>query len=138
MNNLIAVYSKFILIFLILCYSIFTLTYLRTKSHAARSRVAGCQRFFLFVLHLLGYLVLFVQTMRPVMLFLYVIEAAFLAVYLVLWRVIYPRSSALVSNNICMLLAISFIIQARLDAKIICSIVLSLHHFHYSRQNHHP
>ncbi|MBR2738700.1 MAG: FtsW/RodA/SpoVE family cell cycle protein [Lachnospiraceae bacterium] len=116
MNNLIAVYSKFILIFLILCYSIFTLTYLRTKSHAARSRVAGCQRFFLFVLHLLGYLVLFVQTMRPVMLFLYVIEAAFLAVYLVLWRVIYPRSSALVSNNICMLLAISFIIQARLDA----------------------
>ncbi|MBQ1399016.1 MAG: FtsW/RodA/SpoVE family cell cycle protein [Lachnospiraceae bacterium] len=116
MNNLIAVYSKFILIFLILCYSIFTLTYLRTKSHAARSRVAGCQRFFLFVLHLLGYLVLFVQTMRPVMLFLYVIEAAFLAVYLMLWRVIYPRSSALVSNNICMLLAISFIIQARLDA----------------------
>ncbi|MBR0106813.1 MAG: FtsW/RodA/SpoVE family cell cycle protein [Lachnospiraceae bacterium] len=92
------------------------MTYLRTKSHAARSRVAGCQRFFLFVLHLLGYLVLFVQTMRPVMLFLYVIEAAFLAVYLVLWRVIYPRSSALVSNNICMLLAISFIIQARLDA----------------------
>ena len=116
MNNLIAVYSKFILIFLILCYSIFTLSYLRTKSHEARSRVAGCQRLFLFVLHLLGHLVLFVQTLRPVMLLLYVIEAAFLAVYMLLWRRIYPRSSALVSNNICMLLAISFIIQARLDA----------------------
>lgn len=116
MNHLIVELSKYLMILLVLFYSIFTLYYFRMKTHAGRSRICYSQRFFLFMMHFLGYLILYLQTENPKLLLFYVLQLLFLVAFLVLWRVIYPAASRLILNNTCMLLCIGFIMQARLDS----------------------
>ena len=116
MTNLIAAYSKYLLVLLILCYAILTLMYLLRHSKEARSRISGIQRAFLFLLHITGFLVLFVQTKDLTLIALWAGQTAFFIAYMLLWGRFYPRSSRLITNNICALLAIAFIIQARLSA----------------------
>ena len=116
MNHLIVELSKYLMILLILFYAVFTLYYFRMKTHQGRSRISHCQRFFLFLLHFLGNLILYLQTEDVQILLFYVLQLVFLTAFLLLWRGIYKNSSRLILNNTCMLLCIGFIMQTRLDS----------------------
>ncbi len=104
------------MILLVLFYSIFTLYYFRMKTHAGRSRICYGQRFFLFMMHFLGYLILYLQTGDTQLLLFYVLQLIFLTAFLLMWRWLYKKASRLILNNTCMLLCIGFIMQARLDS----------------------
>lgn len=103
------------MILLMLLYSVFTLYYFRMKTHEGRTRISHSQRFFLFLLHFLGNLILYLQTGDTQILLFYVLQLVFLTAYILLWRGIYKNASRLILNNTCMLLCIGFIIQVRLD-----------------------
>lgn len=103
------------MILLMLLYSVFTLYYFRMKSHVGRTRISHSQRFFLFLLHFLGNLILYLQTGDIQILLFYVLQLIFLTAYILLWRGIYKNASRLILNNTCMLLCIGFIVQARLN-----------------------
>ena len=73
------------------------------------------QNVLMVLTHLLGFYVLYVKTSDQSMLILCFLEELLLFAMIVLFRTLYPTASRLITNNICMLLAISFVILARLS-----------------------
>ena len=115
MHHLIIKVSGYLLILLILFYTVFTLSYFRMRTHEGRTWISSCQRFFLFSLDTLGFLVLYLQTENMQILILYGFQLVFLIAYMVLWKNLYPKASRMILNNMLLLLSIGFIVQTRLD-----------------------
>ena len=115
MTHLVVEISKYLMILLMLGYVVLTLLYFRRKTHEGRSFLSGCQRFFLFWFHFLGFLVLFIQLKDFRIPAFYGLQVIFFIAYLSLWAKIYPTASRMLLNNSCMLLAFGFIIQTRLN-----------------------
>ena len=67
----------------------------------------------------MGFLPLITLVLSLIHIFLtfYLAQVVFFILYLVLFRVIYKKSSRLLVNNTCMLLAISFIMLTRLGVE---------------------
>lgn len=117
MTNLIIQVTKYIMLVLILLYTLSTFHYLRMKTHKKRNRDCALQLFCMFMLHLTGYLAIILYTGETIILTFYLAQVVFFILYLVLFRVIYKKSSRLLVNNTCMLLAISFIMLTRLGVE---------------------
>ena len=62
MTNLIVELSKYLLMILMVGYVFFQYFYYRKKTDAGRRHMVGMQNFFLFCVHFLGYLILFLKT----------------------------------------------------------------------------
>lgn len=116
-TNLIIQVTKYIMLVLILLYTLSTFHYLRMKTHKKRNRDCALQLFCMFMLHLTGYLAIILYTGETIILTFYLAQVVFFILYLVLFRVIYKKSSRLLVNNTCMLLAISFIMLTRLGVE---------------------
>ena len=70
----------------------------------------------MFIIHLLGYLILYIlndEDMKYIM--LYFVQFIYLFVVVMIYDVLYPKASRLLVNNMCMLMAIGFVMIARLD-----------------------
>ncbi len=65
--------------------------------------------------HILGFYVLYSRSGDGTLILLCVLEELLLFSMLVLYRLLYPYASRLITNNICMLLAVSFVMLARLS-----------------------
>ena len=65
--------------------------------------------------HVLGFYVLYSRSGDIDLLFLCAFEEILFFAYIVLSRMIYPEASRLITNNICMLMAIGFVMLARLS-----------------------
>lgn len=96
-------------------YVFFQYFYYRKKTDAGRRHMVGMQNFFLFCVHFLGYLILFLKTEDSKILVMYAIQLVFFAAYILLYRAIYKNASRQLVTNACMLLTIGFIIQTRLS-----------------------
>lgn len=92
------------------------------------------QRFFLFIVHFLGCLTLYLQTQEMKYLIFYGVQAVFFLVMIILYDSIYPRMSKLIVNNMLMFLAIGFIMIGRITFSravkqfviVVCSCILAL------------
>ena len=115
MTNLIVELSKYLLMILMVGYVFFQYFYYRKKTDAGRRHMVGMQNFFLFCVHFLGYLILFLKTEDSKILVMYAIQLVFFAAYILLYRAIYKNASRQLVTNACMLLTIGFIIQTRLS-----------------------
>jgi len=69
----------------------------------------------MFLIHLLAYLIIWLETEDEKMLVFYVAQVIFFFSYLFLYRLIYRNVSRLLVNNMCMLLTIGFIMLTRLS-----------------------
>ena len=114
MTNIGIQVAKYIMLVLILLYTMSTYHYLRMRTHRRRNQACGMQLFCMFALHLTGYLAIILYTNEKSMVYFYGAQVAFFILYLVLFRVFYKKASRLLLNNTCMLLAISFIMLTRL------------------------
>ena len=65
--------------------------------------------------HLMGFYVLYAKTGDSSLMILCILEEILLFAILILFKIIHPFASRLITNNICMLLAISFVMLARLS-----------------------
>ncbi len=116
MKNLIIELSKYLMIFLFARYTFICFTALnRKKSEKRRKRLLRKQTRIIFYIHMIAFMVIFVVQKSFNVLITYVMQAALLFCLLIIYKFIYKRASALVANNMCMLLAIGFIILYRLD-----------------------
>lgn len=93
------------------CFSVFADRDFESTQHILRT-----QTIITFMIHFMGYFVIWQAAEEPAKIFfLYIAELAFLILTIIIYLALYPRSSRLILNNICMLLVIGFIFLGRLN-----------------------
>lgn len=110
MTNIITELSKYLIILLFALYTICCFFSIGKK----HSGLFVQQRVYMFIIHFLAYITMFLRSGEIKYLAFYAVQVIlFTAVMLVYW-VAYPKMSKLIINNMCMLLAVGFIILSRL------------------------
>ncbi len=107
--------AKYVFIVLMLLFSLMDYTYYARKDEEKRKRVLGSQISITYLTLILGFLIIFLHDRNLLVLFLLASICIYYGITLVLYRLIYPRSSMLLVNNMLMLLGVGFIMIARLN-----------------------
>ncbi len=115
MTNLIAQIAKYLIIVLMALYTLECYTVFRKKDDEARRYLFLRQNMLMFFMHFTAYVVIFLELDDTEVLFFYAAQVLYLLAALILFRLLYPNASRLLINNMCMLLTISFIMNARLN-----------------------
>ncbi len=116
MENLIVELSKYLMIFLFACYTFMCFHVLNRKiSERRQKRILKKQTKLIFLIHLNAFAVIYAVQRTKNVLIAYVMQAVLLSCILIIYKYIYKRASGLVVNNMCMLLAVGFVILYRLE-----------------------
>jgi cell division protein FtsW len=108
--------SKYIFAFLIAFYTLASYQGAVMHDEKKRTKIYFIQNVLMFVIHLLGYLILYLISGEDIKyMVLYFVQFVYLFVVVAMYDVLYPKASRLLVNNMCMLLAIGFIMIARLN-----------------------
>lgn len=113
--NIIVELSKYLMILLMgiytfSCFSIFAHNY-----ESEQKWILIRQNVLMFLLQLTAYVVMYLKKDDPKILTLYAASAGFLLAVILLYRILYPKVSKLIVNNMCMLLCIGMIMLTRLE-----------------------
>ncbi len=103
----------YIILVLMVIYTVQSVTVFRQREARARDRIFLRQNVVMFLIHFLGFLTLYLNSYRMDLVFLYLAQVLYLMFTLLLFRNLYPRSSKSLTNNMCMLLVIGFIMVTR-------------------------
>lgn len=115
MINLIIDISRYLMILLIALYTYLNFRFFSFPDEIRKRKICRRQNFAMFLIHLLAYLIIWLETEDEKMLVFYVAQVIFFFSYLFLYRLIYRNVSRLLVNNMCMLLTIGFIMLTRLS-----------------------
>ena len=116
MVHLIVQLSKYIMIILFLIYTFLCFHLFKYPDKPKKQKhIYNLQRFYMFLIHLDGFLVLFVTTMDTKIIGFYIAQLVlFESIYLI-YHKFYKNASELVLNNMVMMLCISMIILTRIS-----------------------
>ena len=115
MINLIIDISRYLMILLIALYTYLNFRFFSIPDETRKKKVYRRQNLDMFLIHLLAYLIIWLETKDERMLVFYVAQVVFFFTYLFLYRLIYHNASRLLVNNMCMLLTVGFIMLTRLS-----------------------
>lgn len=116
MVHLITELSKYTMLILFALYTYQGFSALkRNCSIKKQNRKFGRQIFYMYLIHCNAYAVLIGATKNLEMFVFYLAQVLFFTIVLILYRTIYRNASRLVVNNMCMLLALGFIMLTRLS-----------------------
>ena len=115
MIDLIVELSRYVFIILIAMYTFLCFSVLRKKDQEAINHGWKVQILLIFLIHLLAFGVIFIQSWQTEILIFYLLQVFLLQAVLVFTRLIYPQINRLVLNNMCFLLAVGFVILTRLN-----------------------
>ena len=73
------------------------------------------QYLLIFAIHFLGYYVLYIMKNDARYIGFYFVQLIYLIVFISFYYILYPKASRLLVNNMCMLMAVGFIMICRLD-----------------------
>lgn len=107
--------SKYIFVFLMCFYTFMTFRIFAVKDESERSLKCVQQNLIMFLIHFTAYAVLFVSEWNMNYVALYLVQALWLFLYIVLFRVVYKKGNMLLLNNMCMIMTVGFIIITRLS-----------------------
>lgn len=116
MTNLIVDISKYLMVILFAfytyeCFAVFRKKYLSIQRQKIYRRQMVC----VFLLHLDAFAVIFAVTLDTRMVGLYLMQLIFLLALRFGYKIVYKKINDLVLNNMCMLLAVGFVILTRLN-----------------------
>ena len=116
MVHLITEISKYLMIILFACYTIFSFTVLRQSDGSEKAdRIYRKQTICMFLIHLDANLVIYLAAEEQKQLIFYVFQVLYLIFVLIIFKRVYHKSAKLLVNHMCMLMVIGFIILTRLD-----------------------
>ena len=115
MFNLVVQLSKYLIIILIILYTLQCFTVFKRKNEEKKKKVMRKQFTLIMLLLFVSYLDIFLYTQNIFVVLLLGAIYLFFILLQLLYRLFYPKASILVVNNTCMLLSIGFIILTRLD-----------------------
>ncbi len=116
MITIITEISKYLMMILFACYTYESFSALQRSGSPKRVQpILRRQLMFLFLIHLDAYLVIFAVTGDVQMLGFYAMQVLLICAIQLIYRFLYKKAARLVTNHMCMLLVIGFIILTRLD-----------------------
>ena len=116
MTDLIVELSKYLMTLLFAFYTYECFSSFRGKlTPEKRAKIFKRQMCLMYLIHLDAFLAIYAVTDDIRMILFYVVQAAFIAVTISSYRLVYGRASGLLINNMCMLLMIGFIMITRLS-----------------------
>lgn len=115
MINVIIDVSRYVMILLMMSYTWWNFRYFAIKEERRKRNVCRLQNMVMFVLHLLAYGILYLQTGDERIVLFYVAQAVFFLCYIWLYGMFYRNVSRLLVNNTCMLITVGLIILSRLS-----------------------
>lgn len=107
--------SKYIFAFLMCFYTFMTFRIFAVKDESERSLKCVQQNLIMFFIHFTAYAVLFVSEWNMNYVALYLVQALWLFLYIVLFRTVYKKGNMLLLNNMCMIMTVGFIMITRLS-----------------------
>ncbi len=107
--------SKYLMIVLFAFYTWSCFFVFRAKSKEGRQRMLRRQIRWMLLLHLDGYLVLLVRTGNYKIMLFYAAQLLFFLIIISSYHLLYEQSAQLLVNNMCMLMAVGFLILSRLS-----------------------
>ena len=107
--------SKYLFIILLLLFTLRDYTYFKRKTEEKRRKIEGRQLFDIYVFDALGFGILFMTTWEMKIILLFGGIFIYMAFTVVFYRVLYPKCSMLLVNNMLMLLSVGFVVIARLN-----------------------
>ncbi len=108
-------YSRYVITLLIILYTYESFAVFRYAKEEQRKGIYARQCFLMFAFHFSCFVTICFETGDITYLFFYAFQQIMLYAFTVLYRMLYPKSNRLVSNNMSMLLCIGFVILTRLD-----------------------
>jgi len=110
-------FSKYVMAFLMLLYTYESFAVFRYENPEEKSGIYIRQNIFMSLIHVIGFVSLYVTQEDPNILYLFLCAFEFIVLFavIVLTRAIYLKINQLTVNNMCMLLSIGFIIIARIS-----------------------
>ncbi|SER61930.1 FtsW/RodA/SpoVE family cell cycle protein [Lachnobacterium bovis] len=118
MEHLVMLLSKYVMIFVFLMYTFECFHVFRyTNNKEKQSSVYKKQRRKIFILHFLGFLVIFISTLNPFIIGFYLMQLVLFNGIFLIYKLFYKKASELLLNNMCMFLSISFIILTRISVE---------------------
>ena len=115
MVNIISDVCKYIIIILVVWYTVGAFTALQKRDREELKWIYYRQNALIFLLHGTGYLVIVLNEKSLEMVIFYVAQVIFFSVYLLLYRSIYKKSSMILLNHMMFFLALGFIMLGRLS-----------------------
>lgn len=115
MANIIVECAKYLMIILITIYTYQCFTVFGYEDGEAKRRIFRSQNRLMFMMHFMAFAGMYLKTGETKILAFYVVQAIILFAIIMLYTHIYPKISRLIVNNMCMLLAIGFIMITRLQ-----------------------
>nr|WP_314459977.1 FtsW/RodA/SpoVE family cell cycle protein [uncultured Clostridium sp.] len=115
MINLIIDVSRYLMILLVALYTYLNFRYFSFQDEKRKNSICRRQNIFMFLIHLLAYGIIWLETEDERMLVFYGAQVLFFLGYLFLYRLFYRNLSRLLVNNMCMLLSVGFIMLTRLS-----------------------
>ncbi len=115
MELYISEFSRYVITLLITLYTYECFAVFRFDNEEQRRGIYIRQNILMFAIHFSCFLSICFETGDLTYLFFYVFQQIILFAALVLFQMLYPKANRLVMNNMCMLLAIGFVILTRLD-----------------------
>ena len=115
MVQIIVQLSKILMIFLLGLYTIEGFSSMTRKSPELRSQISTRQRLFMYMLHFIGNMVMYMVQQDFRYLIFYGVQLLIFSMFLTLYDLFYEKASTLVVNNMVMLLMIGMLILTRLS-----------------------
>ena len=114
-TRLIIEVSRYVLLVLILVYTLQSFIIFRKRDEEAREFLFLRQNVVMFCIHFIAFMVLYLKIEENQLLIYYGAQVIYLLATLIFFRNIYPRASKLILNNMCMLITVGFIMVTRLS-----------------------
>ena len=115
MVNIIVELSKYLIIILIIMYTYLCFAIFGYHDAERKQALLRRQNTFMFLFHLMAFLVLYLQKDDIRIAGLYLAQVLLFILTIFLYTKLYPRVSRLVVNNMCMLLCVGLVMLTRLD-----------------------
>lgn len=114
MVNVITELSKYAMILFLALYTLIGFQLVRRSEEEKRAALWQ-QNFLLFSMHLMGNLVLYLNTENEKVLYFYGVQLVLFLIFLILQHLIYPKSDRLLNHNLLMLLSVGLLMLSRLS-----------------------
>lgn len=115
MITVITTVTKYIIILLMIIYTMSCYYVLKPVSAEEKERRYNKQVVLLFLWHFCCHLVLFLKLQSMTVIYYYGAEILLAGLYMVLYHMLYPKASRLLTNNVCFLLLLGYTMLTRVN-----------------------
>lgn len=115
MINIICEISKYLTLFFMILYTVKCFSIMSTNDRDEKNKKLNKQIVYVFLIHFLAYLTLYLRYNEIKILVFYGIQIFVAVFYMLVYHTIYKNTSRLLTNNSAFLLLIGYIILTRLD-----------------------